>query len=351
MAFGTRLKPARPRLLLYAHIQDPALFSLLEFYSEEMHSLAELGMQITTETHLWPAIRGRQDLCLAYWPASALPVVLAWRLRRRPVVVTGAIHDADVSGSRTRRLLKFIVTCGTLRLATGAIALSKFEAAQMARLHPTRLAMIYPSVDTAYFRPGIKNTVPSAVIVAQLNRASLLRKGVDVAIAATGMVRESVPGFRLYVVGPIHPDGAEELQSLQQSLDFDGVVLCGQLDRHRKRALLASSWAYLQPSIVEGFGMAVAEAMSCGTVPICSSNGALPEVVGKAGILSEARTAEAISRHVVEVVEHEQMRRHLEAAARARALDKFSRAARVKEIRELLDAWGLKPGGERVRQR
>jgi len=46
--------------------------------------------------------------------------------------------------------------------------------------------------------------------------------------------------------------------------------------------LIRSSWALVQPSMDEGFGIPVAEAMACGVPVVCSDGGALPEVAGNA---------------------------------------------------------------------
>jgi glycosyltransferase involved in cell wall biosynthesis len=63
------------------------------------------------------------------------------------------------------------------------------------------------------------------------------------------------------------------------------VIFTGYVNDRDRQALLANAVVYIQPSITEGFGLPVLEAMAAG-VPVVSSNGgALAEVVGDAGIL------------------------------------------------------------------
>ncbi len=63
------------------------------------------------------------------------------------------------------------------------------------------------------------------------------------------------------------------------------VIFTGYTNEKEKGVLLAESLVYVQPSVTEGFGLPVLEAMVAG-VPVVSSNGgALSEVVGEAGLL------------------------------------------------------------------
>src|SRR3546814_17178085 len=63
----------------------------------------------------------------------------------------------------------------------------------------------------------------------------------------------------------------------------------------RSAALMAGAAAFCLPSLMEGFGMAVAGAMACGAPVVVSDRGALPEVVGEAGLVvaPEAAAVEA----------------------------------------------------------
>ena len=56
---------------------------------------------------------------------------------------------------------------------------------------------------------------------------------------------------------------------------------------------MAEVFAY--PSLYEGFGLPVAEAMSCGTPVLVSEDGALAEVVGEAALVVDARSVESIA--------------------------------------------------------
>jgi len=67
-------------------------------------------------------------------------------------------------------------------------------------------------------------------------------------------------------------------------------------------ALFRLAEAFVFPSWIEGFGLPVLEAMTCGTPVIASNRGAIPEVVGDAGLLADAEDAAAFARHLARVL-------------------------------------------------
>ena len=74
-------------------------------------------------------------------------------------------------------------------------------------------------------------------------------------------------------------------------------------------ALYSSALAYVAPSLYEGFGFTVLEAMACGTPVICSDGGALPEVAGEAALLFPARDTQALAEAIRRLVADAELRR------------------------------------------
>ena len=100
--------------------------------------------------------------------------------------------------------------------------------------------------------------------------------------------------------------------------------------------ILAESWVYLQPSRYEGFGLAVAEAMACGTVPIVSRAGALPEIVGDAGVILSVTSPDSLATSLLLILDdttrfHDLEKRCVEQAAR------FSRGKRRELLKLAID--------------
>jgi glycosyltransferase involved in cell wall biosynthesis len=99
-------------------------------------------------------------------------------------------------------------------------------------------------------------------------------------------------------------------------------------------ALMRGARALLFPSLYEGFGLPVLEAMSLGTPVITSTGGSLPEVVGDAAIVVDPLDTEAIQKAIEKIDSDEALR--LELSARGRAQSKrFSPDAYQKRIAEV----------------
>jgi glycosyltransferase involved in cell wall biosynthesis len=99
------------------------------------------------------------------------------------------------------------------------------------------------------------------------------------------------------------------------------VVFTGRVSEREKLSLLTNAAMYVQPSLTEGFGLPLLEAMAQGTPVIASDGGALPETAGKAAIVVklgkgfEKRLAKAMER----IADEPKLKSQLAAAGMARA--------------------------------
>jgi glycosyltransferase involved in cell wall biosynthesis len=96
-------------------------------------------------------------------------------------------------------------------------------------------------------------------------------------------------------------------------------------------ALYSLAEAFVFPSWIEGFGIPLLEAMACGAPVIASDRGAIPEVLDGAGRIGAAEDADALARHLEQVLEHpaEATRMRARGFARSREFSWSESARRI----------------------
>jgi glycosyltransferase involved in cell wall biosynthesis len=139
------------------------------------------------------------------------------------------------------------------------------------------------------------------------------RKGIDVLLAAhAALRRQGHPDLRLVVAGP--PGWGETPR-----LDGPGVVAPGRIDEATLDALYRGAAALALPSRSEGFGLPALEAMARGCPVVASDAGALPEVIGDAGLLVAPGDSDALSGALARVLTDDSLAAALGAAGHRRA--------------------------------
>jgi glycosyltransferase involved in cell wall biosynthesis len=102
---------------------------------------------------------------------------------------------------------------------------------------------------------------------------------------------------------------------------IDRIHLTGYVSDEERRRLYADASMIVLPSLDEGFGIPALEAMTLGVPVVASNRGALPEVIGSAGILIDPEDANALAAAIARVLDEPSLRRQMEEAGPARAAE------------------------------
>ncbi len=147
-------------------------------------------------------------------------------------------------------------------------------------------------------------------------------KGLPYLLAAVAKLKERYPDIHLRVIGSLRKGGATEKQlrqlKLTNNVSFASGVSTVQLVNEYARAALV-----VCPSLYEGFGLPAAEAMSCGAALIVTDGGALPEVVGDAGVVVPAADSGALAAQITTLLEHPERARAMGRSARRHIVENF----------------------------
>jgi glycosyltransferase involved in cell wall biosynthesis len=271
-------------------------------------------------THLrlaWALVQDRPDVL--WVPAHTLPALFPGR-----AAVT--VHDLgyrifpQAHPARQRRYLDWS-TAHSARRASVIFADSQATAQDLTRFYGTpaaKIRVVYPGVDAPPIGdiPAVRaryglperyflflGTLQPRKNIAGLVRAYAAWKAEHPADPAA-LVLAGRPGW-LY--DPAWTDGVP------------GVIQTGYVDDADRGALYAGAIALVMPSLYEGFGFPVLEAMWCGTPVLASNTSSLPELVGEAGLLVNPQDEAAIAAGMSELAEDAGLRQRLIAAGYGQA--------------------------------
>ena len=123
--------------------------------------------------------------------------------------------------------------------------------------------------------------------------------------------------LHLVIVGPKHYRAEDVIAA--GGADSGRIHFTGYVSDRELASIYQCSVAFIMPSLYEGFGLPVLEAMSRG-IPVASSNaGALPEVCGDAAVMFDPLDVDAMTDAINRVVGDQDLRRRLAEAGKARA--------------------------------
>jgi glycosyltransferase involved in cell wall biosynthesis len=275
--------------ILYVHSRKASFVAIDREILAERFEIEDL-YQPGRAPNLPRVVRGVLGADLVFgWFASwhtFLPVTLAWLLRKPSVMVIGGFDTADMPdigyghqrGGLRRHASRWIFRRATRLVTNSSYSLSEIE--RNTPIPPDRVTVVHHGVPDPFGEePGAKERV--ALTVGAIDRTTLVQKGQLPFVRAA----RELPDVRFVFAGKWLDDAVEELRALAAP----NVELTGWLSEDDLHAAYRSAAVYVQASRHEGFGLAVAEAMLAGCVPVVMDVTAMPEVVGDAGVLIQSQ--------------------------------------------------------------
>jgi glycosyltransferase involved in cell wall biosynthesis len=253
---------------------------------------------------LGAALRGTDLLWVPHYNAPPL--------YRRPMVVT--IHDIapvalpEILGTPLKRWYARFLMERAVRHASAILAVSRFTRQElMDRLGvPAGKITVTPlGLDADWLGPGHSAPIahqetdarPYLLFVGNVKP----NKNLTLLLEAFAATLDRLP-YRLLIVGRVHGMGTGDEAVLQRARSLgDRVRFAGEVDESTLRSLYAGAAALVLPSIYEGFGLPLLEAMSTGCPVLASNAGSLPEVGGDAALYFDPHSASQLAECLLSV--------------------------------------------------
>jgi len=204
-------------------------------------------------------------------------------LRTTTVHDLGPIHHPEWVDPRTRALhvpkaRHAAKTCDLM------FANSRYTAEDVERtlgFPGERIVVAHPGIHERFRPEGESADLGSPYLFAAASFEP--RKNLEALLEAFALVRAGRPELQLAIAGP------------DREVEAEGVRHLGYVDDADLSALYRGAEAFVFPSLFEGFGIPVVEAMACGTTAVVSSHPSLDEASGEVAIRVEPKSPEAIA--------------------------------------------------------
>jgi glycosyltransferase involved in cell wall biosynthesis len=185
---------------------------------------------------------------------------------------------------------------------------------------------------------------------ARQDLATLLRALARLAVAGRPdeLPAEAAWPPRVLLVGASPEDRASLARAAAREGVGDALAYAPHLPDERVAALVRGARAAILPAVSDAAGLPALEAIACGTPVVASAVGALPEIVGSAGIVVAPRDPERLATALATAWSDERLYGQLAAAARERAeTDRWSWADVAEATRRIYAEVALRgrPGG------
>lgn len=321
--------------LLFVH-NSPTRFVKLDLaLLSQRYSVTELCLRSRWLNlwNIWRLVR-THDVTLGWFASwhTFFPMLFA-RVRRKPsLLIVGGYDLANMSnigyGHQRGGPRKWFcrATLGLARCLVTNSYFSKEEARRTTKISPEHLHVVHHGVPDVVSLPLRSHRERLVLTVGNVDVVNLKRKGHEVFVRAAALL----PDVRFLLVGAWQDDAIRFLKNIAPR----NVSFCGWIDDDELLDYYLRSSVYVQPSLHEGFGMSVAEAMLAGCIPVVSNAGALPEVVGDCGIylsgVEPTLVAEAV-KQALESSEYDRIR------ARERVLEHFPLRKRRESLEVLVE--------------
>lgn len=294
------------------HAQDVPVRYFRRYPRTRFAFSAELAAHLATEIPKWDLVH----VTALFSFSSAVAMALS-RRASVPYVVSprGTLMPWAIGSKRWKKEPYFrLVERPNLRGAAGVHATSDEEKGAVLRAVPDARPFVVPNgVDLPEAPPDVQRDGQKIVFLGRIHPV----KGFDVLIPALARVAAVMPDVETIVAGPDEDGEKARVEArIQATSPRPRVKFVGAIRGQEKLDLLASAAVLVLPSHGENFGMAVAEALACGTPVVVSRNCPWKIVEERGAGYWVENTPERVGEALLGVLKDTERAQHMGEAAR-----------------------------------
>jgi glycosyltransferase involved in cell wall biosynthesis len=294
------------------------------------------GSRLTIEVGWWTRGRGTRIVCFSY--------------DNMPRTLSGELRNWSLGGAGRVAAIKLLSKLGGLAVDHVWVLSNDSARAVEALGFHGRVSKIPLGFEPSKFKPdpdrreAIRNELGLHDVTFAYFGRLVPEKGVHLLIRALYTLSEYPWQLLLDRFGDYPHPYERDLESLIKTLGIEDRVVFFDAPHDRVAEYMNAADVVVVPSIAnsrwkEQYGRVAPEAMACGKLVIVSDSGALPELVGAAGIIVPHSNIEALADAARQVMNDRSLLQRFSVGARELALGRFSLPVQVQQMHELFSTW------------
>jgi glycosyltransferase involved in cell wall biosynthesis len=203
---------------------------------------------------------------------------------------------------------------------------TKKDIVQIYGIEPEKVRVVYLGVNRKIFNTAVdsrceyfmkKYDIPEMFILTVAT--SVKRKNIPVLLEVYGNLSKKGIREKMVVVAGSQPVKEEITEMVKEKNMQDNVLCLSEVTIDSLTCLYKKADLFVFPSLYEGFGLPVLEAMACGCPVIVSNVSSLPEIAGDAGLLIDPHSVDEIASAIENVLSDSQLREDMKQKGLERA--------------------------------
>lgn len=196
---------------------------------------------------------------------------------------------------------------------------SKRDIINVLKVSPKKVKVVLGGINRNFYKPvrdkkrleGVKKKYSTGDHFILTVSAAYKFKNLHKLIESFGDVSKKVSDVKLLLVGLGGRGKQETIRRIKELNLEEKVVIAGWVPNEDIPVLYSAADLCVHPSLYEGFGFPVLEAMACGCPVVSSKSASLPELVGKAGIVVDATNKKVLSQGILRVLKNKGLKQML----------------------------------------
>ena len=210
---------------------------------------------------------------------------------------------------------------------------SKKDIARDFNVAKDNITVVNNGIDTEIFKP-LPQIERVAETIMTTSSADSPLKGLPYLLKAVAGLTEEFPNLHLNILGKLNEGGTSS--KLIEELELGSKVsFFSDISTSEIVVLYAKASCAVVPSLYEGFGLPAGEAMACQVPVVSTDGGALPEVVGEAGLIVSTGDHKALGESIAYFLRSPDLRKEYGKKGRERIVKKFSWYRCAKQMESL----------------